>query len=652
MDDYEIIERIGGGSFADVYKAKEKSSDELVAIKILKKKYKKWEDCLELRECKSLQKLSDESLSNEKGINHIVKLKRIIFIKKTGSFNLIFEYMKQDLLELMKSKEPNHLNESEIKDIVYQTLLGLSHMHKYGFFHRDMKPENLLINDKTVKIADFGLAREIRSIPPFTEYVSTRYYRAPECILKSTNYNSPMDIWAVGCIMAEMYLHPDPLFYGQNEKEVLNKICSILGTPNHDTWLDGIQQANSVGIKFPNNSGTDLAKVIPDASPKAIDLMRQMLQWDPNRRPTAANLLSHPFFEKPSENNINIDISKFFENFEKNNNINLGGDKNRDSEFIKKSISLLKQSRAGGGGGGDDNNYLKLLNDTDGLIKLLNQLKKEKNQEEKDYEKDLNKFGINDFDMSNINGNGLDITNLSLNKSNTLFNQSLRLNNNGSGSGSPVKNNNNIVDIDFSYNVTTIENNNTSIKNSIMQTENKEEIKDLIEMNNDVNTKLNNININNIESKKDSNKNGFNIETKLKKEPLSNRIRSARKFLEETETKFNCDMAKKAYNGFESTYKLTNIKNNELLYNKYNPDDPSNNDYVNMGRNTDEFNKIFEKTRKKIGIIDSNFIKKDFNYMNSNNNNIGFPFYNDKESLFVNSRRTHFHNNNNTWGIK
>ena len=187
MEDYEIIERIGGGAFADVYKAKEKSTNELVAIKILKKKYKKWEDCLELRECKSLQKLSDDSLSNQKGINNIIKLKRIIFITKTGSLNLVFEYMKQDLLDLMKSKEPNHLEESKIKDIIYQMLLGLSHMHKYGFFHRDMKPENLLLNENIVKIADFGLAREIRSIPPYTEYVSTRYYRAPECILKSIN---------------------------------------------------------------------------------------------------------------------------------------------------------------------------------------------------------------------------------------------------------------------------------------------------------------------------------------------------------------------------------------------------------------------------------------------------------------------------------
>ena len=652
MEDYEILERIGGGTFADVYKAKEKTTNELVAIKILKKKYKKWEDCLELRECKSLQKLSDDSLSNEKGLNNIVKLKRIIFIKKTCSLNLVFEYMKQDLLELMKSKEPNHLTESEIKDIIYQTLLGLAHMHKYGFFHRDMKPENLLINEKIVKIADFGLAREIRSIPPYTEYVSTRYYRAPECILKSNNYNSPVDIWAVGCIMAEMYLHPKPLFYGQNEKEVLNKICSILGTPNHEIWLEGIQQANLIGIKFPNNAGTDLSNIIQNASPKAIDIMKQMLHWDPNHRPTAANLLLHPFFNNQNENNSNLNIdniSKFFENFEKNNINMTRNDKNRDSEFIKKSISLLRQSK------GDDNNYLKLLNDTDGLVKLLSQLKKEKIQDDKDYEKEINKFGMNDFDVSNINGNsnGLDLTNLSINKSNNLFNQSLKLNNIISNNN---KSNNNIVDIDLSYNVTTI-GNNTSLKNSTIQIDNKEEIKEYNELNNDINKNNNNNIIKNGDNpnliknensdnkleQNDDNNYGFNFEVKLKKEPLTSRIRSARKFLEENETKFNCDKSKNGYNGFEPSFKYNFDKQTNI--------DLGENEYLKNGQNNidPELNKIFEKTRKKMGIVESDFIKKDFNYMN--NNSKGFQFYNDKEALFIGTRRNHL-TNKNAWGIK
>ena len=626
MENYEIIERIGGGTFADVYKAKEKDTGELVAIKTLKKKYKKIEDCLELGECKSLKKLLDDSISDQKGFNNIIKLKTIKFVKKTGSCNLIFEYMKQDLLELMKSKEPGHLDESDIKDIIYQTLLGLAHMHKYGYFHRDMKPENLLINDKVVKIADFGLAREIRSLPPYTEYVSTRYYRAPECILKSSNYNSPMDIWAVGCIMAEMFLHPKPLFYGQNEKEVLNKICSILGTPTHDVWAKGIQQANMIGIKLPNSSGMDLAKIIPNASSKAIEIMKQMLQWDPNKRPTAVNLLNNSYFSVDEYNCYNLDLSKFFENLEKNKTRN---EKNIDGELIRKSISLLRQSK------GDDNNYLKILNDTDGLVKLLTQLKKEKIQDEKEYEKEINKFGGNECDISNINYNGLDITNLSINKSNNLFNQSLKITNmnNINNLNNTKNNNNNLVDIDFSYNVTTIGNN--SLKNSAQNEQNDDNVQntDTLNINEEMECES--------KMKEESNNYDENFEVKLKNEPISNRIRSARKFLEENESKFLCDKPKKLKNNNEFIFKFDKEENIN----------PNKNDFLYLDQKNEdkELNEILERTRKKSGIVESDFIKNDYNFIN--NNSKGFNIFNDNEPLFIGSRRNHAQNLNNAWGI-
>ena len=623
MEDYEILEKIGGGTFADVYKAKEKSTGEIVAIKTLKRKYKKLEDCLELGECKSLKKLLDESISDQKGFNNIIKLKNIIFVKKTGLLNLVFEYMKQDLLELMKSKEPGHLDESDIKEIIYQTLLGLSHMHKYGYFHRDMKPENLLINDSKVKIADFGLASEIRSIPPYTEYVSTRYYRAPECLLKSSNYNSPVDIWAVGCIMAEMYLHPKPLFYGQNEKEVLNKICSIIGSPTHETWAKGIQQANLIGIKLPNNSGTDLKNIIPNASPKAIEIMEQMLQWDPNKRPTAVNLLNNSFFSKEESNYYNLELSKFFENLEKNKTRN---DKNIDGELIRKSISLLKQSRAD-----DNNNYLKILNDTDGLVKLLTQLKKEKIQDENEYEKEANKFGINECDISNINNNGLDLTNLSINKSNNLFNQSLKLTNINNLN---TKTNNNLVDMDFSYNVTTIGNN--SLKNSAAQNEDNFQNTDTLNINEETESE------NKIKEENDNY--GVNFQIKLKNEPISNRIRSARKFLEENENKFLCDKTRNN-KGNQNEYIFKYEKEKEKEQNLNFGEDFFN---LNTKNENDDLNQMFEKKRKKIGIVESDFIKKDIFL---NNNIKGFQFFNDKEPLFIGSRRNHVPNINNAWGI-
>lgn len=108
---------------------------------------------------------------------------------------------------------------------------GLAYCHKQGFFHRDLKPENLLVNNDQIKIADFGLAREIRSRPPYTDYVATRWYRAPELLLRSTIYSSPVDIFAMGCIMAELYLLK-PIFPGNSEADQLYKICAILGSPS------------------------------------------------------------------------------------------------------------------------------------------------------------------------------------------------------------------------------------------------------------------------------------------------------------------------------------------------------------------------------------------------------------------------------------
>src|SRR3990167_2855518 len=113
---------------------------------------------------------------------------------------------------------------------------GLACIHKEGFFHRDMKPENILVTNKNVvKIADFGLAKMTRSAPPFTDYVSTRWYRAPELLLKAEVYTPKVDIFALGCIMAELYLLA-PLFAGENEIDQLNKIITILGTPPQE-WV-------------------------------------------------------------------------------------------------------------------------------------------------------------------------------------------------------------------------------------------------------------------------------------------------------------------------------------------------------------------------------------------------------------------------------
>lgn len=141
-------------------------------------------------------------------------------------------------------------NDSEVRKIMFQIVQALAYVHKQGFFHRDLKPDNLLIqNNSIVKISDFGLVREIRSAPPFTEYISTRWYRAPECVLRSRGYNYLVDIFALGCIMAELYMLR-PLFPGNSELDQMNKICQVLGTPALHEWPDADRLAQRRSYRF------------------------------------------------------------------------------------------------------------------------------------------------------------------------------------------------------------------------------------------------------------------------------------------------------------------------------------------------------------------------------------------------------------------
>ncbi|XP_037135422.1 serine/threonine-protein kinase MAK isoform X4 [Syngnathus acus] len=160
-----------------------------------------------------------------------------------------------------------------------------------------MKPENLLcMGPELVKIADFGLAREIRSKPPYTDYVSTRWYRAPEVLLRSSTYSSPIDLWAVGCIMAELYTLR-PLFPGNSEVDEIFKICQVLGTVKKLEWPEGYHLASAMNFRFPQCVPTPLKTLIPNASREAINLMKDLLQWDPKKRPTAVQALRYPYFQ-------------------------------------------------------------------------------------------------------------------------------------------------------------------------------------------------------------------------------------------------------------------------------------------------------------------------------------------------------------------
>ncbi|KAL0271025.1 UNVERIFIED_CONTAM: hypothetical protein PYX00_008270 [Menopon gallinae] len=302
MNRYITLNQLGDGTYGSVVLGQRIDTGEKVAIKKMKRKYYSWDEAMNLREVKSLKKLSHAN---------VVKLKEVI--RENDTLYFVFEYMQANLYQLMKDRD-RLFPEPVIRNMVFQILQGLAFMHRNGFFHRDMKPENLLCSGpELVKIADFGLAREIRSRPPYTDYVSTRWYRAPEVLLHSTTYGSPIDIWAVGCIMAELYTFR-PLFPGNSEIDEMFKICSILGTPDKKEWPEGYLLANAMNFKFPKFSKTPLTALIPGAGKEAITLMEDMLNWSPSKRPTAQQSLRYPYFQvghklgpgKPTYKDVNV----------------------------------------------------------------------------------------------------------------------------------------------------------------------------------------------------------------------------------------------------------------------------------------------------------------------------------------------------------
>ncbi|KAF4696609.1 hypothetical protein FOZ60_016616 [Perkinsus olseni] len=246
---YKVHRMLGDGTYGSVLRAQNKQTGELVAIKKMKKKYYSWDECMALREVRSLRKLTHP---------HIVKLREVI--READELHLVRLYM-------------------------YQTIMALDFMHKHGYFHRDLKPENLLVTRDLLKLADFGLAREIRSRPPFTDYVSTRWYRAPEVLLRNPSYNSPVDLWAAGGIMAELYTGR-PLFPGSSESDEIYKICTVIGTPTSEVGVVRLLALYSGAEQTWSRQRRT----------EGVNFMLAVLAWDPSRRLTARQCLSHPFF--------------------------------------------------------------------------------------------------------------------------------------------------------------------------------------------------------------------------------------------------------------------------------------------------------------------------------------------------------------------
>jgi len=220
-------------------------------------------------------------------------VKLIDVVHSDAKLYLVFEFLDRDLKRYMDSV--SKLEPILVKSYLYQILRGIAHCHSHRVLHRDLKPQNLLIDSTgNLKLADFGLARAFGlPVRSYTHEVVTLWYRAPEILLGAKLYSTPVDIWSVGCIFAEL-VTKNPLFPGDSEIDELFRIFRTLGTPTEVTW-PGVSSLPEYKPQFPQFEAQSLHKLI-NLDPIGLDLLSQMLQYQPSKRISAKKALDHPFF--------------------------------------------------------------------------------------------------------------------------------------------------------------------------------------------------------------------------------------------------------------------------------------------------------------------------------------------------------------------
>lgn len=291
---YKVLEPIGQGAYGVVCSAQDEEKQETVAIKKIENAFEHLTFAKRtLRELRILRHLRHENL---------IDIRHVFLPGKKDEFQDIYvisELMETDLASILKSPQP--LSDDHCQFFLYQILRGLKYVHSAGVIHRDLKPRNLLVNSNCdLKICDYGLARvhypeEEFHTCPMTEYVCTRWYRAPEVLCSWSDYGKAIDIWSVGCIFAEM-LRRKPLYPGKNTQHQLQLIIGCLGMPDRDVLR---RIPNDKCRKFieslPRGSSSALMGEVSNASPEALDVLLQTLQFNPDRRLTVEQVLGHPY---------------------------------------------------------------------------------------------------------------------------------------------------------------------------------------------------------------------------------------------------------------------------------------------------------------------------------------------------------------------
>jgi len=432
---YEVLGVVGEGAYGIVYKCRNKETDKFVAIK----KFKEIEDKLVQktmkRELKMLQMLKHDN---------VVDFQEA-FIYKENLF-LVFEYVEKNLLEVLE-KYPEGLNPKLIRSFVFQMCKAVHYLHMKNIIHRDVKPENLLVDENmNLKLCDFGFARKIslnqenNNVDAMTDYVATRWYRSPELLLSNGIYGPEVDYWAIGCIMGEL-ADGNPMFPGENEVDQLDCIIKVLGNLPSD--LENMFYSNEI------YNGKDLLQVSRPESlerryfgklgPTAIDFMKGLLQLDPNKRLNDENVFKHKYFncfmnepenkyildyldKKNNSNNTNknnkveakvinnmtniniINYNNYNSENENSNSVKQNKKKKMDSDGSKKSLIMTK-----------NNTSSKQINDSNN--KIIEQTQNSN--------KDINTINNN----TNSNPNSNTKKSLSVNKVNNNINKPIKFEN-------------------------------------------------------------------------------------------------------------------------------------------------------------------------------------------------------------------------------
>ena len=330
---YEVLGIVGEGAYGVVYKCKNKETNKYVAIK----KFKETEDEL-------VQKTMKRELAMLQMLRHenVVEFQEA-FVSK-GNFFLVFEYVEKNLLEVLE-ESPKGLSPKLIRSFVFQMCKAVSYLHKNNMIHRDVKPENLLIDENlNLKLCDFGFARKVKlnrqnnNVDTMTDYVATRWYRSPELLLSGGIYGPEVDYWAIGCIMGEL-ADGNPMFPGENEVDQLDCIIKILG--NLPEELVNMYYEN------PIYNEKELLKVkkfetlekryLGILSPTAIDFMKGLLQLDPNKRLNDDTVFKHKYFSIFMKDNEDKDKNKNTSN-DTSNNLNNNQIQELKNNLMNKNI--------------------------------------------------------------------------------------------------------------------------------------------------------------------------------------------------------------------------------------------------------------------------------------------------------------------------